>query len=66
MMQVQLIDILLQESSMCYGEGVWVGKFEAESIREVIGLQRYIRKHKALTMMKNVLAQERHEKELAN
>ena len=43
-----------------------VSKFEAEAVREVIGLQTYIRKSKVLNMMKNVLAQERHEKELAN
>jgi len=40
--------------------------FDAEPLREVLGLQGYIRKYKALTMMKNVLATEKHEKELGN
>lgn len=41
-------------------------RFDAEPLREVLGLQGYIRKYKALTMMKNVLASEKYEKELAN
>lgn len=32
--------------------------FDAEPLREVLGLQSYIRKYKILTMMKSVLAQE--------
>jgi hypothetical protein len=34
--------------------------------RELLSLQGYMRKYKVLTMMKNVLASERHERELAN
>jgi len=41
-------------------------EFDGESLREVLGLQGFIRKYKVLSMMKHVLAQERHEKELAN
>lgn len=40
--------------------------FDAEPLREVLGLQGYIRKYKALSMMKNVLDKEKHERELAN
>lgn len=29
--------------------------FEGETLREVLGLQNYIRKYKAFVMMKNVL-----------
>jgi len=42
------------------------GHFEADSIREVLGLQSFIRKYKGFAMMKQVLTSERHEKELAN
>ena len=34
--------------------------------RELLSLQGYMRKYKVLTMMKGVLAAERHERELAN
>ena len=34
--------------------------------RELLSLQRYMSKYKVMTMMKSVLAAERHEKELAN
>jgi hypothetical protein len=34
--------------------------------RELLSLQGYMRKYKVMTMMKNVLAGEKHERELAN
>jgi len=39
---------------------------DTDTMKEVLDLHAYIRKHKVMTMMKNVLAQERHEKEIAN
>jgi hypothetical protein len=41
-------------------------EFNQDAVNEVIRLRTFIRKQKVLTMMKQVLTQEMHEKDLAN
>ena len=43
-----------------------LSQFEADSIQQLLNLQKLHRSYRVLNMMKNVLNQERHEKELAN